>query len=121
MKEQSVIIVEDEVIIAECMQMELIHAGYKCFGYYTTGKEAIDAIEKHNPDIILMDVHINGNLNGIETARKIQETKDALVILMTGFDKTEVINETKDLKNIVILEKPVEVFQIENILAEITK
>ena len=118
MKGKSVLIVEDEIIIAECMRMELMQAGYECYGYYTTGIEAVEAAKKHKPDIILMDVHINGTINGIETARKIQEIQDSLVILMTGFDKKEILNETKDLKNIVILEKPIEIFQIENILAE---
>ena len=120
-KFKKILIVEDEVIIAECLEMELISAGFDSQGYVTTGEEAIIAVNDSNPDIILMDIHLSGNLSGIETARKIRPNNDTLIIFMTGFDKTDILFRTKDLGNTNLLEKPIEIFQIEQIINDLVK
>lgn len=112
-------IVEDEVIIAECLAMELKIAGYEVVGNFTTGADAIKAVQESKPEIIMMDIHLSDNLSGIETAQIIRQNSNSFIIFMTGFDKNEVEQQCKDIKNVAILEKPVETYQVEDIIEKL--
>src|SRR5262245_24036630 len=63
-----VLIVEDERIVAEDLRSKLESNGYQVIGVCDSGKSAIEVAKSHRPDLILMDVRIRGDLNGIETA-----------------------------------------------------
>ncbi|MFO7896192.1 MAG: response regulator [Candidatus Cloacimonadales bacterium] len=118
-KQKKIIIVEDEVIIAECLAMELQIAGYEILGNFTTGLEAIAAAQESKPDVILMDIHLSGNLNGIAAAEKIRTSSDCLIIFMTGFDKGDIMAQCQHLANVAFLEKPVETYQVEEIITKL--
>jgi CheY-like chemotaxis protein len=116
---KKIMIVEDEVIIAECLSMELQIAGYEVLGNFTTGAEAIKAAQENDPEVIMMDIHLSDSLSGIETAQIIRQNSDSFIIFMTGFDKNEIEQQCKNLKNVAILEKPVETYQVEEIIKNI--
>lgn len=109
-------IVEDEVIIAICLEMELESAGYEILGYKTTGEDAIEAIKQNEPDLILMDIHLSGVLDGIDTALELRKFTESYIIFMTGFDKDEIFAKTLEIEKVTFLEKPVEVQQVKNII-----
>ena len=64
----SVLIVEDELIIAEDLKEILIDWGYQVIGIVPSGRKALQIAKQIRPDIVIMDVKIDGDLNGIETA-----------------------------------------------------
>ena len=69
MLKKKIFIVEDEVIVATDIERRLQQLDYTISGMSTSGKEAIQKIEESKPDLVLMDIVLDGKLNGIETAR----------------------------------------------------
>jgi CheY-like chemotaxis protein len=67
-----VLIVEDETLIAEDLHRTLSGWGHDILGVVSSGQEAIDIAKQERPDLILMDVRIKGDLNGVQTAIIIQ-------------------------------------------------
>lgn len=72
MKGPNVLIVEDDPIVAEELAELLINEGFEVLGRAASGNRAIELAKAKRPDLILMDVRIEGELNGIETAIVIQ-------------------------------------------------
>ncbi|MFW6140770.1 MAG: response regulator [Acidobacteriota bacterium] len=107
-----VLVVEDEVIVAQYLRMELEANGYEVCGYVATGEEAIQKAKKEEPDLILMDIHLAGRTDGIEAAQKILEHRKIPIIFMTGYSQMEVAAREKNLNPTRFLSKPVEVEKI---------
>jgi len=81
----NILIVEDELIIAENLAMKLEQLKYNVSGIVSTGKAALEKVELHDLDLILMDIAIKGDLDGIQTANKIKELHDVAVIFLTAY------------------------------------
>jgi CheY-like chemotaxis protein len=81
----TVLIVEDELIAAESLSLDLQRKGYAIAGIVSTGAEAINAAFLSQPDLILMDIMLKGNLDGIETCKIIQQQRFVPVIFITAF------------------------------------
>jgi len=79
-----VLIVEDEVIVAEDLRRSLNASGYDVVGHAMDGREAIHIARHLRPDVILMDVVLGGGTNGIQAARSIQRIIDTSIIYVTG-------------------------------------
>jgi len=67
-----ILIVEDETLIAEDVQKMLLKWGYQVIGIATHGKQAIERAKEERPDLILMDIRIKGDINGVEAAINIE-------------------------------------------------
>lgn len=76
-----ILLVEDELLIAESMKEVIEDAGYKVVGIFPAAEDAILHIDELNPDLIVMDVRLRGSLDGIQAARIIQQTIKAIPIL----------------------------------------
>jgi glycosyltransferase involved in cell wall biosynthesis/AmiR/NasT family two-component response regulator len=89
MDKTKILIVDDEVIIAMSMKNHLEDMGYQVVGIAATGIEAIEIALDKKPDVILMDIMIKGDMDGIETAQKISSyIPDTQIIYTTGhFDE----------------------------------
>ena len=74
-----ILIVEDELIIAEHLAITLKRHGYEVTGICSSGRAAIDLSKEHQPDLALIDVRIEGDLNGAETAVQIKKLFDVPV------------------------------------------
>jgi CheY-like chemotaxis protein len=107
-----VLVVEDEVIVAQYLRMELEASGYEVCGFVATGEEAIQKAKKEEPDLILMDIHLAGRTDGIEAAQKILDHRKIPIIFMTGYSQLEVAAREKNLNPTRFLSKPVEVEKI---------
>lgn len=79
-----ILLVEDERIVALALKHELANSGFEIVAMATNGRDAIQAVETHTPDIILMDVMIEGDMDGIETARAIAATHTVPILYLTG-------------------------------------
>jgi len=94
-KNKKILIVEDEVVIAMDLQSSVEKFGYTVSGHITRGEDVIAAIETDKPDIILMDVKLEGDLNGVEAALLVYEKYDIPVIFITSFSNAEIIDRAK--------------------------
>jgi CheY-like chemotaxis protein len=95
MKNPSILIVEDNAVIALLLQEFLIKNGYEIMVPVASGEDAIDYLKKFSPpDLILMDITLDGNIDGIEAARQIREISDVPVIFLSAHpDKNQLLGE----------------------------
>jgi CheY-like chemotaxis protein len=68
----NILLVEDETLIAEDIEKMLQRWGYRVIGHAISGKQAIELAKEERPDLILMDIRIKGELNGVEAAISIE-------------------------------------------------
>lgn len=107
MVHEKILLVEDEVIIAEDVKKVLLKEGYFVCGIASSGDVAIRKVHEYYPDLILMDIILKGNMDGIETSRKIQEQFDIPIIYLTAFSDKETIDRAKLTNPMGYLVKPI--------------
>lgn len=84
MSDYKVLVVEDELLVAADIEESLEILGYRVVGTVATGKDAIESVEKNLPDVILMDIMLKGDMNGIEAANIIRKKHDVPIIYLTA-------------------------------------
>ena len=109
MKESSkrILIVEDELIIALMIERMVQNLGHTVIEKVTTGNAAIEAAKKHNPDIILMDIRLQGEMDGIEAMSEIRRTSNVPVIYITGNSDENYRKRIEESKPLDFLTKPI--------------
>jgi PAS domain S-box-containing protein len=105
-QEKSILIVEDEGVVALSLQALLTKMGYTVVGIAVTGKEAIGLATDKKPDVILMDIHIKGDIDGIETTEKINAIMDVPVIFLTAYADDETVKRAIKTRSHSYLVKP---------------
>lgn len=96
MEEIKILVVEDELLTAERMRIVLEKEGYKITDIARSGSEAINAMEKEKADLILMDIHLNGKIEGIITTKTIKELYNVSVIYITHLKDEHVFQNAKE-------------------------
>lgn len=81
----TVLVVEDEIITAIDIKSSLEDLGYQVPPIASTGQEALAEVAKSQPDIILMDIVIKGEIDGIETANRIRDRQQLPIIFLTAY------------------------------------
>jgi PAS domain S-box-containing protein len=92
MSRKKVLIVEDEAIIASFIQLKLEELGYQVVAKALTGEQAIRSANDHQPDIILMDINLEGTIDGIQAVEEITKTLDIPVIYLTASSDEYTVN-----------------------------
>jgi DNA-binding LytR/AlgR family response regulator len=114
MKPAKILIVEDKAVIAESIAAHLAAAGYEICGKASSGEIALAMIAIDPPDVILMDIKLDGKLDGIQTVEKIQADHDIPVIYLTDIHDKETINRAKHTHPANYLLKPFKKFDLLN-------
>jgi len=91
---KSVLIVEDDAIIALDLQSKIKKLGYKVVGNVASGREALYKITETKPDLVLMDIVLRGEMDGIEVAEKIKDLRIPIVFL-TAYSDPETIKRAR--------------------------
>jgi diguanylate cyclase (GGDEF)-like protein len=86
-----ILIVEDEAITAMDLAAELRHLGYEVCGTEDTAEGAVAAAERERPRLVLMDVRLGGNGDGIDAARQISSRHDVAVVFLTAHSDEETL------------------------------
>jgi PAS domain S-box-containing protein len=107
MQQKKVLIVEDEGVVALSLQSILTKMGYTIIGTAITGDEAVTLAKERMPDVILMDIHIKGSMDGIQTTEKINEFSDIPVIFLTAYADDETVARALKTRSHSYLVKPV--------------
>ncbi len=84
-----------------------------------SGEEVLNQLKVDVPDIILMDIFINGNINGIETMRLVRETHTMPVIFITALTKSELHDEALSLAPSDLLTKPISKVDLLNAITKL--
>jgi len=95
MSKKKILVVEDEAIVAKDIEVCLEKIGYNVMGTYSKGEKVIPAIEKEQPDLVLMDIMLAGEMTGIDVSTKIQENFDIPVVFLTAYADEKTISKAK--------------------------
>jgi len=95
MGNERIMIVEDESIVAMGIKHKLEDLGYKVVGVVATGEGAVETALKTEPDLILMDIVLKGDMDGMEAAQKIHSRQDTPIIYITAYSDEEVLERAR--------------------------
>lgn len=107
-KGKKILLVEDEAIIAMDLQSSLESQGYIVIDHLTRGEDVMGSLNNNRPDIILMDIKLEGEVDGVETAQMIYENYDIPVIFITSYSNKSIIERAKKTNPFGYIVKPFE-------------
>lgn len=115
-KNAKILIVEDESIIVKSLENRLVKAGYDVIGNAASGKEAIEMAKQLNPDLILMDIKLNGEMTGIEAASEINKILSIPIVYLTSYSDEGTFQKARITNPFAYLHKPFDGEQLQRIL-----
>ena len=117
----SILIVEDELIVAEDLRRRLQGMGYEVRGVVTSGDEAIRRVGESHPDLVVMDISLRGDMDGVEAAHRIREQYGTPVVYITGHGDPDTLQRAKSTPGFAFVLKPVEDREMQYILEMVLK
>ena len=103
-----VLIVEDEIFVAWHLESLVRDLDYSVCGMVPDGEGAVSKAETLGADVILMDINLKGEIDGVEAARRIRETLDAPIIFITAYSDPKTLGRIeKTVPGATVLAKPV--------------
>jgi len=113
MKPMKVLIVEDEMIISLLIERMVTNLGHEVVDKVTSGEDAITTAKENDIDLILMDIRLQGELDGVEAMLKIREIKNTPVIYISG--NTDAVHREKieQTDYIEFLSKPITLSELD--------
>lgn len=108
MKPARILIVEDEPVVSLEIFERLQALGFEPTGRAMTGEEALAAAGEQCPDLVLMDIHLGGEMDGIETAVAIRRTCRTPVVFLTAYSEDETLDRAKRAEPYGYILKPFE-------------
>jgi diguanylate cyclase len=92
----NILIVEDELLIAKNTAKKLNNFGYNVVKIVSNGQAAINCVNLEQPDLVLMDIAIKGEIDGIETASQIKSVSDVPIIFTTAYASNETLDRASE-------------------------
>ncbi|GAB4019951.1 LytR/AlgR family response regulator transcription factor [Spirosoma koreense] len=107
------LVVEDDMIIAANIALQLTKLGYEVSGIVPRGEEAILHAETNRPDLILLDISLKGALDGIDTAHAIHQQWNIPIIYVTANTDEETFNRAKKTHPYAFISKPIRAIELQ--------
>lgn len=107
MGNKRILIVEDESIIAFGFRSLVKMLGYEVAAIVPSGEEAVRMNDNLRPDLILMDIHLSGEIDGIEAARRISEKKPVPIVYLTASSDAATMERARSTDHSGFMVKPV--------------
>jgi CheY-like chemotaxis protein/anti-sigma regulatory factor (Ser/Thr protein kinase) len=105
-REKHFLIVEDSLVDLHLIRKFLYKLGYRAITDVSSGEEALQKVETIKPDLVFMDIYLEGKMTGIETHAELVKKYDVPIIFTTGYADDDLINRVKDLTPYGYLIKP---------------
>jgi len=109
---KNILLVEDERIISRMLRKILEEYGYNIVDSVASGREAIESAAKNNPDLIIMDIMLEDDIDGVQAAAAIVKNQNCPIIFLTGNSDPATLKSARDINPIEMLTKPVEKNQL---------
>lgn len=106
MPAEKILIVEDESEVAQTVERYLKRLGYCIAGIVDNGEDALDLVAKARPDLALMDIEIQGGMDGIELAEQFRKQHDIPVLFLTARSDDETVERVRQSESFGYLLKP---------------
>ena len=104
-EEKNILIVEDEEVIAMDLKKTISNFGYNVLSTVSSGEEALNFMADNKPNLVIMDILLAGDLNGIETGVIMSERFEVPIIYITAYAK-EILLRSKITESSTFLVKP---------------
>jgi CheY-like chemotaxis protein len=101
-----VLIAEDERLVARDLERRLRGLGYTVVALVSTGPEAVDQALEQQPDMVLMDIRLRGQMDGIEAVASIRKQLDVRTIYMTAYSDEATLARAQATEPDAFLDKP---------------
>jgi DNA-binding response OmpR family regulator len=111
---KKVVIVEDDRLLAIVLRKMAKSMGFRVVDTAQGGKDAIESVQKHNPDLILMDILLADSISGIEAMKTIRKVSDVPVIYISAQTDNLIKNEAISVTNSFFLMKPVNMAELQS-------
>ncbi len=106
-KKCSVGVAEDEGMIAMLLRELLTREGFEVVCTVKTGRDVVNCVREKSPQIVLMDINLKGDMDGIEAATRIREFSDIPIIFLTAYTDSRTKERAKGLRPYAFLPKPI--------------
>lgn len=116
-----VLIVEDEAITAMATGAMLKRLGHVVAASVASGEEAVEEARRHTLDLVLMDIRLEGAMDGIETARAIRENSDVPVVFVTAYVDDQTRGRAAATGAFAFLSKPLDEYDLDALLERLQK
>lgn len=104
----TILVVDDEFLLAMDLQMHLRQSGYDVIGYAATVEAALAIARGISPALALVDINLEGKFEGIELARQLKERHGSEIIFITAYSDRLVMSRAEAIRPAAILHKPFE-------------
>lgn len=112
-----ILIVEDDMIIAANISLQLTRLGYEVIGIESRGEEAVSHACRNPPDIILMDINLKGAINGIEAAHVIRRQREIPIVYLTANNDEATFSKAKETQPHAFISKPFSALNLQRSIA----
>jgi CheY-like chemotaxis protein len=113
---KNILIVEDQAIVALTIETQLIELGYGISGITASGEEAVQMAKDLLPDLILMDIDLSGQIDGIMATGQIKKFCEIPVIYLTAYSDEETIRRANATSPAAFMTKP---FKVRDLMVNI--
>lgn len=117
-QDKKVLIVEDDMIISMVLERMILKLGHKVINKVITGQGAIDSARDMNPDLILMDIQLKDDVDGISAMQQIRENSDVHVIYITGNSDQYNLSRAKETNFVDYLVKPIQMSHLKKSISK---
>lgn len=101
-----ILLVEDDIITQQRLIKQLDILGYQVVAAIKRGEEAIQHLEKHQPDVVLLDIELEGEMNGIQVGEVIMQRWQLPIVYLTAFTDVRTLEQVKHTQPAYFLPKP---------------
>ncbi len=116
----SIVIIEDEALIAMAIKRNIELAGHRVDRVFSAGEDAVAYALSTAPQLMLVDGRLSGEIDGIETMRRILEIQPgAAMIFITGYADEQFIERARELNPIACLPKPVDMNELLSLIVDL--
>ncbi len=103
-----ILVVEDEAIVAKDVQSRLEGLGYAVIGIAASGEQAVSKAMETQPDLVLMDIRLKGQMDGVEAAGQIRDRFNIPVVYVTAYADDDTLRRAKITQPFGYILKPFE-------------
>ena len=114
---KKVLIVEDDQLLAYLMEQYVINCDCEVIGSVDNGEDAVSFVKENTPDFILMDIRIEGSIDGVETAILVNEIKNIKIIFISGNSDEKTYARALQTNMLAFLVKPIKQNELSKLLA----
>src|SRR5690554_2239780 len=117
-KQPNILIAEDDRIISIDLKKSLSELGYNVYDPVSSGIEIVNMALSLKPDLILMDIKLVGNVDGIDAAKTIQLNTNIPIIFLTAYGTEKAFKKVKHISSYKIIQKPFSIRDIDKAIKE---